>query len=507
MKLVTVRRRTGVRTTADERMRWLAATLIVALLLVSVAGIRPTGHAIAQDDQDTVATPGSETQGADSVDDSTETVEPEPSEEAEPTETEPPATVTEAPTAEPAPTEEATSIESDPIDGNQVTAEATATVATAVDHDESPTPESAKIEDVEVVATSESEPASIAETATPEPSPEPATAPPTPSPEAVLRYTPAVAPTCSITPNAATEGVPAGGVIEYSCSYELDLAGKHLIPSAINVEWTIDASIGDGWTIQLLAPSKNRPSWTDPNVPVASASFQTAYRREVRDAGVEPSVPSRIAKLDTKGQTIDTLDDTAIVRFGVRVHRPRCAEAAVPIRLGLTGVASLPGSDDADTRINGSQPDPFFFEPDLAPIEVVAPVVTVQDFSLEPVAFSLDDQVTHGTVTILVENSIYQCQDWHVAVAVRAIVDGDVQDLFSLGQVGNPTDSTMSGVTVTASQSGRKLTNPIVVSVVHTGARIGTYTQTIGFNLTIPGQTSAGSYAARVIAAVDPVQR
>ena len=181
-----------------------------------------------------------------------------------------------------------------------------------------------------------------------------------------------------------------------------------------------------------------------------------------------------------------SLRGTGLLRFGLRIRRPRCATDGAPIRLDLTGAASLPGADSANVTVDGEQPVPYLLAPVLAPSEEAPPTVAIRDVAIAPVAFSLADQVTTGSLTITVENPAYRCTAWTVSVAVEAFTDEEIPDGAVLRVVGDPAGAPAGVVAVRLGDGGQPMTSPVAVSVVSAGTDPGSYTQTIGFNLTCP---------------------
>jgi len=147
---------------------------------------------------------------------------------------------------------------------------------------------------------------------------------------------------------------------------------------------------------------------------------------------------------------------------------------------------------------------PLEVHPLLAPIIYIPPIVSIVDFAIAPVEFSLSDQTTQGTLTIQVENAEMQCQDSIVSVSVQAFTGTDVQDSVILLSIGDLIEAPSDRYIPVSPGEASSLVSLVNVSVVQAGAAAGSYTQTIGFELTIPGQLNAGVFDAQASAAVEP---
>jgi hypothetical protein len=150
-----------------------------------------------------------------------------------------------------------------------------------------------------------------------------------------------------------------------------------------------------------------------------------------------------------------------------------------------------------------TQPRSIGLEPETAPVPRAEPHIAIQAIAIDPIAFSLDDQVTYGAVTIVVTNDVYQCESWNVALSVQAFVGEAITNLTTLTDIGPLLGAPATGYATSDLTAGTPLTDPVTVSVVTSGAAPGSYTQTIGFDLTVPGRTSTGAYASRVSVTVD----
>lgn len=324
-----------------------------------------------------------------------------------------------------------------------------------------------------------------AQTASPDPTEPPPTETATPAPLPTLSFSPASHPVCKPVDDRP-DVVAAGESLDYRCSFALDLAAAHLAPSTVLIDWSVNASVTAGWSTQLLPPGADS-QWTAEGSDIAGFAHQ-----------------SLLADPDLTDST-DPFTTRQRIAFGLRLHRPDCGAETPSIELAVSAVPSIPTVENAVVTQERDQPDPYELTPVLAPIAETAPTVTIQDVAITPSTFSLTDQVTHGTLTIVVDNPTQQCHAWNVVVGLRAFTDREIPDAAVLRAVGDPSGASGAGIVAVGPQTDRQsLATPVVVAVVQAGADPGRSTQTLGFDLTIPGQTSVGAYRARATADVAP---
>jgi hypothetical protein len=311
-------------------------------------------------------------------------------------------------------------------------------------------------------------------TETPDPTPTQPLAP-------VLLVKPRSAPDCAPLAGGPT-AVEAGGAIDYDCVYKVKLIGERIAPTWIAIDWSIVAKATDGWNAQLSLAPNDPTAWTPLEAGKATVGVQTSWRPDASDA------------------VVDAFNNSAEITFRLRLTRPACNTAAPTIDLTLAANVTMPGHDDAVITQPVDQPQPFSLTPELEPLVVAEPTVSITGFAIAPVAFSLTDQVTTGTVTIAIDNPVPQCRDWNVLVDVQSFVGDAVNGAVRLSAIG-PVDG--AGVEAAAPPLSDQ-DGPSVVAVIHAGAQPGQWTQTLGFDLTIPGQTGSGGYQSRATAGVVP---
>ena len=326
-----------------------------------------------------------------------------------------------------------------------------------------------------------------------EPSPvDEATAEPTATPQALLTYSQIVNATCVPASGLVDDVIEAGASLDYTCSFATDLHAENVPLDGIDLSWSVSTSIDDGWQVQLATDSIDSGAWSEPGHNRAEIATQAIDRSTLTDSAAEDD------------PAVNTVTGSVALPFNLRLTRPACATDAPTLTLTLSSTATVPGNDQAIVTQEGDPLPPIELHPQLAPITYIAPTVSIVDFAITPVEFSLSDQTTQGTLTIHVENSVLQCQDSVVSVSVQAFTGTDVQDIVSLQSAGELIDAPLDGYLSIPPGEDSSLVSLANVSVVQAGAAAGSYTQTIGFELAIPGQLGAGAFDAQASVVVEP---
>lgn len=332
-------------------------------------------------------------------------------------------------------------------------------------------------------------------TDTPEPTEDQteATPPPTVPVElpSSLTYSIAAPIACAPVSGIADEPISAGGTLDYDCTFPVDLHGKNLSPDQIAVAWTVSASSESTWSVQLAAPAVSGGNWSDPGQHLAQIGSDHA-NLDVLSVTPAPA----------DGQDA-LVDGRLTIAFQLRLERPQCTSDPVAFQVSAGATASTPGAPQATVVLDGAQPDPLTVTPSLAPLVVAAPVVSIESVTIDPVAFSLDDRTTSGVLTIHVENSTMQCSASDVAISVQAFVGTDISNSTGIVSVGALTGVPDGNYVALAPDAGTSLNAYVVVSTIEAGATPGSYTQTISFEVAVPGQISAGTFDVRASATVE----
>jgi hypothetical protein len=375
--------------------------------------------------------------------------------------------VVETPTPEPTPT-----LEPIPTD----TAAASQDAPTAIPTDvptETPTATATEADTATATATE-----TATETATATPSP-------TPQPPALVAKA-AVNPVCT-----PVEGQPAtvasGASADYACTYQVALVGDRLAPSWIAIGWTLAAKISGGWSVQLLS-SVPKAEWS-------SAGAPTATLQQTTGAAPEASVDVQ-----------DGYTSVATWAFRVRMTRAACNVQPAELTLDLTGVATLPGHDDATVESSSERTDRdprFKISPALASIP--EPVLNFAGpLSFGTVGVTAEgpaSPVVTGSVDLTVSNLDLACGSWTVGLQAQALsgsngvqIPANTLTLTSInGQPldGGPCDLA-SGCQFATVQAGP-------------GAA-ATVTLTLGVSLAVPDQSGVGTFGSTLSASVTRAQ-
>jgi hypothetical protein len=318
------------------------------------------------------------------------------------------------------------------------------------------------------------------------------TAEPTATPQAMLTYSQNANATCMPASGLADAVIDAGASLDYICSFATDLHAENVPLDGIDLSWSASASVDDGWDVQLATDSIDSGAWSESG----------HNRADLETHAYDQSVLNNSASGDDPAVNIVT--GTVTLSFKLRLSRPACASDAPTVTLALSSVASVPDNNQAIVTQDGDPLPPVELHPQLAPITYVPPTISIVDFAIAPVEFSLSDQTTEGTLTIQVENAAMQCQNSVVSVSVQAFTGTDLQDTVTLQSTGDLFDAPAEGYVAVPPGEDISLVSLVNVSVVQAGAAAGSYTQTMGFELTIPGQLSAGAFDAQASAVVEP---
>jgi hypothetical protein len=253
-----------------------------------------------------------------------------------------------------------------------------------------------------------------APTATTPPTPEPtATTAPTPTPVPSITYEASAQPVCELAPDEPGS-VAHGNSIDYLCTYSVAITGSDVVPSAITATWSLDASVGGGWTVAMLPPVNDpaleTPEWT---VAGAETSFDFTQLNPVGASDEQTAI-----------------DANAKISFRVRIERAVCSTEAVDVRLGhRVSVASLGATiverENAETQPRiitpSSQPIP---DPSIA---FDGPLI-FGDVGVD--ASGVQHPVRPGSVSLTVSGLDDACGTYALDVDASPMTDasGDVLD-------------------------------------------------------------------------------
>lgn len=303
--------------------------------------------------------------------------------------------------------------------------------------------------------------------------------------QAVLNYAGAESPSC--VERNGNDAIVAGGELIYDCTYTVALAGQHLDPSAIVLDWSIDAVASGDFNVQLLIPSNDADHWTEGGQSEVEREWQSTFA--VAGQGV-----------------VSTLDDSATLEFSLAIARPACSELPGSLELAVGGMASMPTNPETYVSDATSSRSSIILQPELLPLDDSLPTVSIQAVSIAPVEFSLSPSETTGSLTIEVDNPTLQCKASKITVSVQASAGGSAIESALLSWVGPLDESTIAAAAPVTDSEGHTLDRFIVISSVPAYAEPGSYQQTISFDLTVPAAVGAGTYQVAVSAVVDSAE-
>jgi hypothetical protein len=255
-------------------------------------------------------------------------------------------------------------------------------------------------------------PTEVPPTAVPTPEPTATTAP-TPTPEPSITYQAAPQPICELAPDEPTT-VAHGDSIDYLCTYSVATTSSDVAPSSITATWSLDATVGGGWTVAMLPPVNDpaleTPEWT---VPRAETSFDFT---QLEPVGVSDELTA--------------LDATARITFRVRIQRAVCSTVAVDVRLDHRVTVASPGATIVERETAGTQPR--IITPSLEPIPEPSIAfdgpLTFGDVGVD--ASGVQDRVRSGFVSLTVSGLDDACGSYSLNVGASPMTDasGEVLD-------------------------------------------------------------------------------
>jgi hypothetical protein len=308
----------------------------------------------------------------------------------------------------------------------------------------------------------------------------------TPEPTPHLTISPAPHPDCKIADDQP-ESITSGAFLDYRCTYEVELTGDYLSSAAVQLDWTVLASIAEGWSVQFLPPvidPAEPPDWTNESHHLGG--FQHT---------------SRLAN--------STADDTAPfatteeIIFGLRLHRAACAMSLPSLDLDVSVWASLPEIDNAAIEDNRRESEPFRLTPELASIsEPSLAFAGSLDFGDVPVdANGIRNAPAPQTITLTVSGLDQACGTWALGLKAKKLggEDGSVISAASLNLVSVNDDTRPHG--------GCPLNKGCDVAVVKAGPGAApTLTFTLGVYLALPDQPTATTFNSTLTASLAEVE-
>jgi hypothetical protein len=302
-----------------------------------------------------------------------------------------------------------------------------------------------------------------------------------PASPATLDYAPAAHPEC--VPSDEQEPVIAhGGFLDYDCAVAADLSGTQLPPSAVQIDWSVTASVAGGWAVQLRPPPAHpdlAPEWTPADADAATFTHVSGLAD------------------NELGDTLAPFSATESLDFGLRVHRATCGVEAQPVTLHITLQPFLAGLDNAVIPETAGQPQPITVSPELAPIPEPSLAISGSlDFGEVAVdAFGVRRQPAPRTLTVVVDGLDQACGTWRVDLQATALgsADGVTVAESGLSVVSIDDEPLADGVC--------PLDGGCTVAIVEAGPEVdSSVTYTLGVSLVLPDQARAATFRSTLTA-------
>ncbi|MGH2558949.1 MAG: hypothetical protein ACRDJH_07785 [Thermomicrobiales bacterium] len=319
----------------------------------------------------------------------------------------------------------------------------------------------------------------------PPPPDETAAAPPAAAapvaPDPVLNYALAGQPDCRPA-GEQPEIVAHGGYLDYDCTVAVQLSGAHLAPAAVQLDWTVAASVDGGWSAQLLPPV------LDPNAPSDWTAEGGALAEFAHQGGIGDG-----ATIDP----VDTFETTTTLTFGLRAHRVACGTEAQPVTVDVAVAASLPGYETATIQDAGIEPEPYQLNPELAPIPEpsIAFGGSLNFGEVQVDATGVLEPPAPQTIDVTVSGLDQACGDWAVGLNTTTLgsADGSAIAASTLNLVSIDDEALAGG--------GCPLEDGCEVALLNAGAEAAPATTfTLGVSLVLPDQPRATTFNSTLTA-------
>lgn len=295
------------------------------------------------------------------------------------------------------------------------------------------------------------------------------------APTPILAYSPSATPACTTVDDVPNE-IAHGDFLDYICTYAVMLDGEHVSADAVQLDWSIQAAVEGGWSVQLLPPGENA-QWT-------AGSSATAAFTSTSDLAIASNQPGR---LQTSEQ----------ITFHLRVHRVACGTVVQPVSLAASVTALLPGFEAATIEQTAAGTGSVIIEPAL--IDIPTPTVEFTgplDFG--EIQLASDGPVfnTHtGTLQLVVNGLDEACGDWVITLAGTTMngTDGSSMPANSLRLDSVNGQPLFDGACA--------LDTTCTVATVRGGADASpTSTLNLGVSLVLPDQMSVATFNAKLTA-------
>lgn len=306
--------------------------------------------------------------------------------------------------------------------------------------------------------------------------------PPAPRPP-VLSVDPGQTPECRPASGEGAPVLPAGSAVEFTCTYAIGIEASGIALDEIAVDWDIRTLVPDGLSVRLDASATGPERWSDASRGATDWNSDLVDPSAVRFSGVDNAERGTISGL-------------LLVTFSLQIARDACSSIEGAIQIDVQNQVSLPGHSELLIDRSDVVPEPLFIMPVMPAPNPIAPDVTILGVGIEPVRFSLSDQITTGSATIQVRVDEPQCGESNIFVKLT-------DDIASSPPISLTSVSADGDAVLGFHQSpGQSLDTPVPIGVVSPSTATGFSTLTVSFELTVPGGLAVGVFAVNASAVV-----
>jgi hypothetical protein len=285
-----------------------------------------------------------------------------------------------------------------------------------------------------------------------------------------LTVSPDGSPTCVRAEGVNDESIAAGSYLDYRCEYSMAFLGEAVALEDIAATFTITTIAPVELAIRYRTNPADELAWSEPVRDEAT----------LHDSDIDP------AAVEMMSASADPLDGAATLTFYLRIERDHCSSVEGGLTLLVAGDLYTPARTDVDVTRFEPAVASITLSPVFNQLPTTLPTLVISDLGITPVAFSLSDQQTDGSLRILIENPSFLCSDYQILVAIN----GPTANAFSLDSV-----ASADGEVITFdSDAGTSLDEFVAIGVLPSGTQAGSFWITVSFDVTVPGGLIAGSF-------------
>lgn len=295
-----------------------------------------------------------------------------------------------------------------------------------------------------------------------------ATVAPTTTPTPAAQLSTAISPQIDCAVSSTANEVVQGGSIDYQCSIAVDLSGTDLHGETAQLDWSLTAATGTGWSVQLRLPGQ---SW--------GSTGSTASLEDERELDLDAIAPISLAT-------------------DVRVYRAACVTAAATVSLvGSVTVQLLDANGVASgDPVQGTSTGEI--TPALAAIpEPQLSFAGSLDFGQVSPATWGDAVSASGQITLVVSGLASSCGTWNVVLSGSLLQASNGSTI----PVGNLTLVAVDNMPVSGGSC--PLADGCLVTRLVAGPRaVDTDSLLLTLSLTVPPETLSASFSSSITASI-----